>query len=235
MHSVPHPAGSLRVNTLAGTTVDTPTSSKHTLSPFCLRRHADYQRVYKASRKHFSASMSYFFRLRKADEPNGPGNAPSIGPRVGLTVGKVMGKAVDRNRIKRRMREAVRLHLDLLLQAPATDPGASPLPIDLVLHPRKSVATMDFPALQRELVKVFTHVASAALTPQTPPPPRPDPRAAKGARVPAPIASPSSTAKPSRSGTKPSTKPSTKSGTKPDTKPGPAPESLPGPTPEPRP
>ena len=32
-----------------------------------LRKHADYQRVYKESRKHFSTSMSYFFRRRAED------------------------------------------------------------------------------------------------------------------------------------------------------------------------
>jgi len=31
---------------------------------FRLRKHADYQRVYKASRKQFGKQMSYFFVLR---------------------------------------------------------------------------------------------------------------------------------------------------------------------------
>jgi ribonuclease P protein component len=100
--------------------------------------------------------MAYFFRLRTA------GEEPAQGPRVGLTVGRVMGKAVDRNRIKRRMREAIRLQLDVLrAHTPA-------LAVDLVLHPRKSVATMDFPGLQRELAKVFTQVTTMALDPRPP-------------------------------------------------------------------
>jgi ribonuclease P protein component len=109
-----------------------------------LRKHADYQRVYKESRKHFSASMSYFFRHRGEDAI--PGNEA---PRVGLTAGRVLGKAVDRNRIKRRMREAVRMNLPQL-----------PHSVDVVLHPRKSVADMEFRKLSAEVARVFSAVCS---------------------------------------------------------------------------
>lgn len=106
-----------------------------------LCRHSDYQRVYAASRKQFSASMTYFFAARPEPQCGSPA-------RVGLTAGRVMGKAVERNRIKRRMREAVRKHADLL-----------PSGVDVVLHPRKSVMTMDFAALEREVGVVFTRIA----------------------------------------------------------------------------
>ncbi len=108
-----------------------------------LRKHADYQRVYRESRKHFSPSMTYFFRSRVFDYDI------AAGPRVGLTAGRVLGKAVDRNRIKRRMREAVRANL-----------GRLPINADVVLHPRKSVIDMDFGKLQSEVARIFSTVAS---------------------------------------------------------------------------
>ena len=110
-----------------------------------LRKHADYQRVYQAGRKHSSPSMSYFFRLRAADELE-PAYA---GPRIGLTAGRILGKAVDRNRIKRRMREAARANLALLPQF-----------VDVVLHPRRIVLTMDFVKLEREVAAVFSRISA---------------------------------------------------------------------------
>jgi ribonuclease P protein component len=120
-----------------------------------LRKHADYQRVYKASRKHFSPSMSYFFRLRGEEslatgEPIVVAHRETAGTaRVGLTAGKVLGKAVDRNRIKRRMREAVRLNLAQL-----------PTSVDVVLHPRKSVIDMEFGKLSAEVSRIFSTVSA---------------------------------------------------------------------------
>lgn len=122
---------------------------------FRLRKHADYQRVYKASRKQFAKQMSYFFTLRTPEEilhdPDG-----ATGPRIGLTVGKVMGKAVDRNRIKRRMREAVRKNL-----------AALTTPVDVILHPRRTVIDLEFAQLDREVATVFRTIQKLAA--RTPP------------------------------------------------------------------
>jgi ribonuclease P protein component len=123
------------------------------LSIYRLRKHADYQRVYRAGRKQFGRQMSYFFALRPLLGPDGKAlrNVVGSSPRVGLTVGKVLGKAVDRNRIKRRMREAVRKQLPLLR-----------MPVDVVLHPRKSVIDLEFALLQREIATVFRAIETAA-------------------------------------------------------------------------
>ena len=96
-----------------------------------LLRHADFERVYKQGRRHFSATITVFYLARAAAEPAGskPISKPvTPGPRVGFTVGKALGGAVVRNRMKRRLREAVRL----ARVAPA---GA----VDVVINPKKSL------------------------------------------------------------------------------------------------
>jgi ribonuclease P protein component len=120
---------------------------------FRLREHADYQRVYKAGRKQFARQMTYFFTLRPQLGADGTAlrGVDAGGPRVGLTVGKVMGKAVDRNRIKRRMREAVRRNLPSLRT-----------PVDVILHPRRSVIDLEFVVLEREVGNVFRAIQNAA-------------------------------------------------------------------------
>ena len=120
--------------------LDRPTQS---LRRARLRKHADYQRVYQESRKHFSASMTYFFAERRSH--------PAEGPRVGLTAGRVLGKAVERNRIKRRMREVVRLNL-----------GALTRDVDVVLHPRRTVLTAELPGLLSEVSRIFSTIEKAA-------------------------------------------------------------------------
>jgi len=127
---------------------------------FRLRKHADYQRVYKASRKQFAKQMTYFFTLRGELGADGKPLrvADPSAPRVGLTVGKVMGKAVDRNRIKRRLREAIRTHLPLLKA-----------PVDVILHPRRTVLTAEFVVIEREIAQIFRAIQKAAEKLQAPP------------------------------------------------------------------
>ena len=70
------------------------------------------------------------------------------GPRVGLTVGKVLGKAHERNLIKRRLREVVRQAIHEL-----------PEGVDLILHPKRMVMTMDFAKLEAEVLRIFRQAA----------------------------------------------------------------------------
>ncbi len=132
----------------------TPTSKpaqRQTLAHSRLRKHADYQRAYAASRKRQSTSISWFLAPQIAPQTTEGAPAPAA-PRVGLTVGKVSGKAHERNRIKRRMREALRRHVDLL-----------PKGFDLILHPRRVVLTMDFAQLEREVLRILEQAQSEAV------------------------------------------------------------------------
>jgi ribonuclease P protein component len=109
-----------------------------------LRKHADFVRAYGAARKRQSPSMSWFLAQQSPDAVPSPAAA-----RVGLTVGKVIGKAHERNRIKRRMREALRRHVDLL-----------PTGFDLILHPRRSVLTVEFAQLEAEIVRILQQASA---------------------------------------------------------------------------
>ena len=100
-----------------------------------LLKHADFQDVYQQGKKQFSGNMTVFYRERK----------DGAGPRVGFTVGKVLGGAVVRNRIRRRMRSAVQRRLRLLTR-----------PLDVVLHPRKSVLALEFTRLEAEVGQLFS-------------------------------------------------------------------------------
>jgi ribonuclease P protein component len=116
-----------------------------------LRKHADYQRVYKSSRKQFSKQISFFYSLRPELGPDGKvRRCETLGARVGLTVGKVLGKAVERNRIKRRMRECMRRHASTLT-----------FPVDVILHPRRTVLEMEFSKLDREVAQIFRMIQAA--------------------------------------------------------------------------
>lgn len=105
-----------------------------------LLRHADFERVYKQGQRHFAPHMTVFYLRRSQGE----------GLRVGFTVGRVLGGAVDRNKMKRRLREAVRL------RRPA-DLG----PVDVVINPKKSLLTAEFPKLLEEVGRAFEVVQKA--------------------------------------------------------------------------
>lgn len=108
-----------------------------------LLRHADFERVYKQGRRHFSASMTVFY-LQRQPQAAATSVGTSSGLRVGFTVGRVLGGAVQRNRMKRRLREAVRLSKPW----PAAD-------VDVVINPKKVVRTLEFDALLNEVRQAF--------------------------------------------------------------------------------
>jgi ribonuclease P protein component len=104
-----------------------------------LLRHADFERVYKQGRRHFSASMTVFYGARLTTDIS-----RQPGPRVGFTVGKALGGAVERNRMKRRLREAVRL-----CGVPAE------VAADVVINPKKSLMKADFADVVNEVKRAF--------------------------------------------------------------------------------
>jgi len=106
-----------------------------------LLRHADFERVYKQGRRHFSAHMTVFYLQR----------SEGVGLRIGFTVGKMLGGAVQRNRMKRRLREAVRLE--------ATWPGPA---ADVVINPKKSVIAAEFAVLRGEINRAFEVIQKSA-------------------------------------------------------------------------
>ena len=104
-----------------------------------LLRHADFDRVYREGKRHFSTNMTVFFLPRT--------QPPAEGLRIGLTVSRALGGAVDRNRMRRRMREAVRM----------TRPLSAP-PIDVVINPKRLVLGAEFALVAKEVGRAFETV-----------------------------------------------------------------------------
>ena len=111
-----------------------------------LLRHADFERVYKQGRRHFSHHMTVFY-LRREE---------GLGLRVGFTVGRVLGGAVDRNLMKRRLREAVRAGW------PSYD-----FSVDVVINPKKSLLKGDFEEIIKEVAAAFAVIRKKAAVPHS--------------------------------------------------------------------
>ena len=114
-----------------------------------LLRHADFERVYKQGRKHFSPLLTVFYLRRQAGDQKACG---ASGIRVGFTVGRAFGGAVQRNRLKRRLREAVRL--------------SKPWPnvhVDMVVNPKRVAPSMDLEALMNEVRQAFVAIEKKLL------------------------------------------------------------------------
>lgn len=108
-----------------------------------LLKHSDFQRVYQEAKKSFSGNITALYCERRG--------GTFSGPRIGFAVGKVLGGAVTRNRIRRRMRAAVAAQLQILTR-----------PVDVVLHPRKSVLDMEFVRLKTEIQQLFAAIQKGA-------------------------------------------------------------------------
>ncbi|MFZ0951764.1 MAG: ribonuclease P protein component [Candidatus Sulfotelmatobacter sp.] len=130
-----------------------------------LLRHADFERVYKQGRRHFSASITIFYLARTELLAETRAGAPAPqGLRIGFTVGRALGGAVQRNRMKRRLREAVRM----------SRPSAA-IAADVVINPKKSLLATDFATLQNEVSRAFA-VIEKTLTQKLSEKPKPEGR-----------------------------------------------------------
>jgi len=101
-----------------------------------LLRRAEFDAVYRDGRRRAGRQFTVFFR------PNGLGHT-----RFGVSVKRALGGAVVRNRIRRRIREIARLHRPEI-----------PSGWDIVIHPRSTVATAKFAALEAELLSLMQSI-----------------------------------------------------------------------------
>jgi ribonuclease P protein component len=111
-----------------------------------LRKHAEFELVYRSGRRHFSRILTAFYLLRAGE------NAAGQGPRVGITVGKALGKATARNRIKRRVRAAVTENLRRLTGD-----------VDVVINPKRVTLEIEFAQLLDEISRAFDVIQQKAI------------------------------------------------------------------------
>jgi ribonuclease P protein component len=98
-----------------------------------LLRRIEYVAVYRGGKRRSSSQFVIFVRR------NGTAHT-----RFGSSVKKALGGAVVRNRIRRRIREILRLHRSEI-----------PTGWDIVIHPRASVARIEFSRLTEELLSLL--------------------------------------------------------------------------------
>ncbi|HUZ48047.1 MAG TPA: ribonuclease P protein component [Terriglobia bacterium] len=107
---------------------------------FRLLRRVDFRLVYEEGQRRSASVCTVFIR------PNGLAET-----RLGITVPVRVGGAVLRNRIKRRVREVFRQNRTRLAGG-----------WDVVVNPRKIAATIAYPALEKQLMRVFPHPPQGA-------------------------------------------------------------------------
>ncbi|MGH9864317.1 MAG: ribonuclease P protein component [Candidatus Acidiferrales bacterium] len=98
-----------------------------------LVRRSEFEAVYREGRRRSNATFLIFLRANGLERD-----------RFGMSVKKALGNAVVRNRIRRRIREVLRLHREEIL------PGW-----DVVIHPSRSVETLEFTKLETELLALL--------------------------------------------------------------------------------
>ena len=124
-----------------------------------LRKHAEFELVYRNGRRHFSPVLTAFYLLREASGETAGATADisakaqlTCGSRVGITVGRALGKSTVRNRIKRRVRAAVTQNLTRITR-----------PVDVVINPKKVVLEIEFQDLCSEVSRAFTVIEAKAV------------------------------------------------------------------------
>lgn len=124
-----------------------------------LRKHAEFEFVYRYGRRHFSPVLTAFYLLREESGPDSDSGIEgdtarqaSKAARVGITVGRALGKATARNRIKRRVRAAVTENLVRIKR-----------PMDVVINPKKAVQNLDFSELCSEVARAFDIIEQKAM------------------------------------------------------------------------
>jgi ribonuclease P protein component len=98
-----------------------------------LLRRIEYEAVYRGGKRRSSPQFVIFVRR------NGTKYS-----RFGSSVKKAQGGAVVRNRIRRRIREILRVHMPEI-----------PIGWDIVIHPRATVARIEFSRLTEELLSLL--------------------------------------------------------------------------------
>jgi len=119
-----------------------------------LRKHAEFELVYRNGRRHFSSALTAFYMLRedsRETDIDKKGQMP-CGSRVGITVGRALGKSTVRNRIKRRVRAAIGQNLTRITR-----------PIDVVINPKKAVLDIEFQELCSEISRAFDVIERKAM------------------------------------------------------------------------
>ena len=96
-------------------------------------RKADFDAVYRNGKRRSSPHLTVF--LKANDLPHS---------RFGFSIKRTLGGAVVRNRIRRRVREAIRLHRQEISAG-----------WDFVIHPKASVQSAAFAALESDLLRLL--------------------------------------------------------------------------------